>query len=162
MTSTQRIMTVILLEVPAAMPNEAIVSAGASLRQAFGAQAGMPPGMAPARVEDPPKTVYSCSTGKRFSAAPGCQFLRLEVRLAHPVTGGGSDDFDIAEKVVEFAIHAYGASRALFGSTGVAESGMQERFEARFWSPESAAKLRAISTMYRPGPRWRPNDPDSL
>jgi hypothetical protein len=78
------------------------------------------------------------------------------------VTGGGTEDFDIAEKLVEFAIPAYGASRALFGSTGVAESGMLDRFEARFWSPESAEKLRAISKMYRPGPRWRPSSPETF
>lgn len=152
MMSTQRVMAEIILEIPSgnARP-EMLLRAGEALRSAMGSQVGMPPGLPAARDFRENTSTYQSSTGRLFQAAEGCVFAQIECLLEHPAQGAGPAGLLSAARLIEAAMAEFGATRALYGSCGVAESGVQDRFEARFWSPDALNELLIVAEMARYG-----------
>ena len=152
MVSTQRFMAVGRIEVPGGMDGEEICKRAEALKGLCAAIAHFPEDLAAARAEEK-KTVAS-STGRLFECAHGCQWIKLEWRLEHPANGSGAADLESAKVVLEKAMEVFGASRALYGSSGVAERGMQEDLESRWWSDSAFEHLKAIAAKGRVGGAW--------
>lgn len=152
MVSTQRFMAVGRIEAPGSLDGEEIGRRAELLRGLCSELAHFPEGLATAASEGK-KTVAS-STGRLFECAPGCQWIKLEWRLEHPANGSGSADLESAKVVLEKALEVFGASRAWYGSSGVAEKGMEADLEARWWSATAFDGLKAVAAKGRVGGAW--------
>lgn len=154
MVSTQRFMAVGLVEAPGSLDGDEIKKRAEALRGLCAGMARFPEGLAAAGREEK-KTVAS-STGRLFECAPGCQWIKLEWRLEHPANGSGAADLELARAVLEKAMEIFEAKRALYGSSGVAEKGMEADLESRWWSAAAFDGLKAVAAKGRVGGAWSP------